>query len=264
MVSKLKLISIADILTFGNGLCGFLAMVAFIWFYPNITYGTGLIFLGLVFDGLDGAAARRFGTKHDYGRHLDSIADAFTFVLAPTVLVFVVFYVPVNSASFLSITTFQHPRNIMVLLTGSLVVFFGLKRLLIFTTKGYKLKAFLGLATPALAFYIIVISHILDPNRPENDSILMIYFSLLTILLGSVLMNSPIKYPKIRGRLGALLAVAIVVSLLSIEVQKWLGLGSADDIFFYYRIMSFCGLAIVICYVFFSPIILYLYAPHRN
>ncbi len=256
MLSKLNLISVADILTFCNGLCGFLAILAFIWFYPDITIGTGLIFLGLVFDGLDGAAARKFGTKHDYGRHLDSIADAFTFCLAPTGLVFVAFYLPVGNASFLSLATFQHPRNILVLLTGSFVIFFGLKRLIIFTIKGYNLKTFLGLATPALAFYIIVISHILDPHRPENNSIFMVYFSLLTILLGAVMMNLPVEYPKIRGKLGAILAIAIVVSLLSIELQKWFNLGSAEDIFVYYRVISFCGLGIVIIYVFISPLII--------
>ena len=108
VISKIKLIGIADILTMSNAACGLFAIVAFIWFYPNITYGTGLIFLGLVFDGMDGAAARKFGTKHDFGRHLDSIADACTFVLAPSVLVFVVFSVDVFGGS----TRHFHPRKI--------------------------------------------------------------------------------------------------------------------------------------------------------
>jgi CDP-diacylglycerol--serine O-phosphatidyltransferase len=231
--------------------------MSFIHFYPDITIGTGLIFLGLVFDGMDGAAARRFGTKHDYGRHLDSISDSFTFCLAPSTLVIAVFYIPVSSASFFSLTTFTHPRNILVLLTSSLVVFFGLKRLINFTIYGYKLKSFFGLATPALAFFIIVISHILDPHRPENDSITSIYLSLILILLGAVLMDVSIKYPKIRGKLGAVLAIAIILSLLSIELQKWFNLASSDNIFIFYRIMSFFGLGIVISYVFISPIILY-------
>lgn len=256
VLSRIRLISIADYLTISNGICGFLAIIAFIRFYPDITLGTGLIFLGLVFDGLDGAAARKFGTKHDFGRHLDSISDSFTFCFAPTALIFAVFYLPISNAPFLSFTTFRHPRNILVLLTGIFVVFFGLKRLVVFTFQGYKLKTFLGLATPALAFYIIVISHILDPHRPENDSLILVYFSLVTILIGALLMDMKIKYPKIRGKLGAVLALAIILSLLSIEVQKWFNLSSGDDIYIFYRILSFFGLGIVISYVFISPLII--------
>ena len=264
VISKIKLIGIADILTMSNATCGLLAIVTFIWFYPNITYGTGLIFLGLVFDGMDGAAARKFGTKHDFGRHLDSIADACTFVLAPSVLVFVVFSVDVFDGSSIGLTSFMDPRNFLVLLTCIVIAFFGLKRLIDFTQHGNKLKTFLGLATPALGFYVIVISHILDPHRPENDSMASIYFCLITILVGSVLMRAPIKYPKIRGKLGAVLAVAIILSLLSIEVQRWLGYSSYDELFIYYRIMSFCGLGIVISYVFISPIILILLGNDKN
>ena len=252
--SKLKLVSVADILTLMNGVCGLLAIIAFIYFYPDITYGTGLIFLGLVFDGMDGAAARKFGTKHDFGRHLDSISDSITFCLAPSVMLAVVFYIPVDNAPFFSIQTFQLPSNVLLLLACTLMIFFGFKRLVNFTMYGYKLKRFLGLATPAMGFLVIVISHILDPHRPENDSNLIIYFSLIIVIMGSVLIDSNIIYPKIRGKLGALLAIAIILSLLSIEIQKWFGFGSADSIFIYYRIMSFFGLGIVITYVFISPL----------
>jgi len=256
ILDKFRLISVADVLTVSNGICGILAIISFIVFYPNITIGTGLIFLGLVFDGMDGAAARKFGTKHDFGRHLDSISDSFTFCLAPAVLVFVVFYLPVANAPFISLQTFTHPRNILVLLTSCLVIFFGLKRLIVFTFQGYKLKTFFGLATPAMAFFIIVIAHILDPHRPENDSIFTIYFSLIVIMLGASLMDASIRYPKIRGKVGAVLAIAIIISLLSIEIQKWLNLNSSDDIFIYYRILSFFGLGLVISYIFISPLII--------
>lgn len=252
--SKLKLISIADILTISNGICGILAIISFIIFYPDITIGTGFIFLGLVFDGMDGAAARKFGTKHDFGRHLDSISDSITFCLAPSVLVVSVFYLPVDNAQFISSQTFSISRNIAVVLVAALVVFFGYKRLFEFTTHGYKLKRFLGLATPAFGFLIIVISHILDPHREENDSLFSVYFSLSVIFLGSILLNTKLEYPKIRGRLGAVLAIAIILSLLSIEIQKWFNLASSDDIFIFYRVMSFCGLGIVISYVFISPV----------
>jgi CDP-diacylglycerol--serine O-phosphatidyltransferase len=258
-LGKLRLISIADILTMCNGACGILAIISFIVFYPNITIGTGLIFLGLVFDGMDGAAARKFGTKHDFGRHLDSISDSITFCLAPAVLVTAVFFNPVSSAPYLSLQTYTNPLNVIVLLSTILVIFFGWKRLIIFTVHGYNLKNFQGLATPALAFFIIVISHILDPHRPENDSILTAYFSLILIIIGSALMDTKINYPKIRGILGILLALAIILSLLSIEVQRWFNLSSTESLYDYYSVISLFGLGLIIIYVFISPFLLSLY-----
>jgi CDP-diacylglycerol--serine O-phosphatidyltransferase len=256
VLPKLKLVSIADVLTICNGICGILAIISFIWYYPDITIGTGLIFLGIVFDGMDGAAARKFGTKHDFGRHLDSISDAFTFCLAPAVLVISVFYLLPENEQFFNTAVLVRPRNILVFLTSAMVVVFGLRRLTIFTISGYKLQTFLGLATPALAFYIIVISHILDPHRSENEAEYLAYFSLISILFGSLLMGANIRYPKIRGWLGAILAITIILSILSIQVQKWFNLSSYEDIFIYYRIMSFFGLGIVISYVFISPLFL--------
>ncbi len=113
---------------------------------------------------------------------------------------------------------------------------------------------FHGLATPAMAFLIIIVSHILDPHRLENHSLVLIYFSLITILLGSALMDAKIKYPKIRGEVGVILALAIIISLLSIEVQKWFDINSSDTIFMYYRIVSFFGLGLIISYVFIAPL----------
>jgi CDP-diacylglycerol--serine O-phosphatidyltransferase len=263
-LEKIKLISIADILTISNGICGVLAVICFIYFYPNITIGTGLIFLGLVFDGMDGAAARKFGTKHDFGKHLDSISDALTFCTAPSVLVFVTFYRPIENLPIINSYAIAIPNNLIVLIVSILTLGLGLKRLIDFTVNEYKLKSFHGLATPAMAFLIIVIAHILDPHRPENDSMAIIYFSLIVITMGSFLMVSNIRYPKVRGKLGAVLAVAIILSLLSIEVQKWFHIGSTESIFFYYRIISFFGLSLIIAYVFISPIILALFLTNND
>ena len=264
VLGKLRLVSFADVLTMCNGACGILAILSFIIFYPNITIGTGLIFLGLVFDGMDGAAARKFGTKHDFGRHLDSISDSVTFCLAPAVLVTAVFFNPVGSAPYLSLQTYTNPLNVLVLLATILVIFFGWKRLIIFTIHGYNLKNFQGLATPALAFFIIVISHIFDPHRLENDSILTAYFSIILIIIGSALMDTKIVYPKIRGILGILLALAIILSILSIEVQKWFNLGTTESLYNYYSILALFGLGLIITYVFISPYLLSIYSKDES
>ena len=67
-------------------------------------------------------------------------------------------------------------------------------------------------------------------------------------------MAAKIKYPKIRGKVGALLAIGIITSLLSIEIQKWMYLGNSDNIYEYYRIVAYFGLGLVIIYVFIGPL----------
>jgi CDP-diacylglycerol--serine O-phosphatidyltransferase len=80
--------------TLGNLLCGFGA----VFFasrpglhYPhhatNLTVGALLIFLGMVFDALDGRVARLTRHTTDMGLELDSMADMVTFGVAPAFLV---------------------------------------------------------------------------------------------------------------------------------------------------------------------------------
>jgi CDP-diacylglycerol---serine O-phosphatidyltransferase len=87
--------SLADLMTIGNGVCGFLALVvlADLW----VASGGGpldedklrvcllLYGLGMVLDVLDGAVARRFGSS-GLGSTLDTICDAISFGLLPGML----------------------------------------------------------------------------------------------------------------------------------------------------------------------------------
>ena len=52
-----------------------------------LLYACLLVFLGMIFDTLDGRVARLTGTESRFGAELDSLADVCTFGLAPAVLV---------------------------------------------------------------------------------------------------------------------------------------------------------------------------------
>lgn len=88
-------ISAADVLTVGNGVCGFLAIavVAQLWI---VSPGSGLThrvlvaalllyFVGMLFDVLDGPVARRFGSS-GLGPGLDTICDTISFGMLPAIL----------------------------------------------------------------------------------------------------------------------------------------------------------------------------------
>lgn len=79
---------IADTLSAGNLLCGFGSM--FMAWRGRLDLSLLLLLLGAVFDGLDGAAARRFGSTR-WGVFSDDIADAVNYGIAPGVAIVLLF-----------------------------------------------------------------------------------------------------------------------------------------------------------------------------
>ena len=88
---------VADAVTIGNALCGLAAIAAatgtgaFAALAPADRYRAAavLVIAGTVLDMLDGIAARRWGST-PLGPHLDGLADAVTFGIAPVVTVLAV------------------------------------------------------------------------------------------------------------------------------------------------------------------------------
>jgi CDP-diacylglycerol--serine O-phosphatidyltransferase len=82
-----------SLVTLGNLLCGFGAIVCAssevspLEVEPNFELAAWLIFLAMVFDGLDGRIARLARLTSDFGRELDSLCDIVSFGVAPAVLV---------------------------------------------------------------------------------------------------------------------------------------------------------------------------------
>jgi CDP-diacylglycerol--serine O-phosphatidyltransferase len=83
------------LLTLGNGVCGFAALVcasrigsaeAGVGMDPNFAWSGWLILAAMVFDALDGYAARLSRTCSKFGAELDSLCDAVSFGVAPAFL----------------------------------------------------------------------------------------------------------------------------------------------------------------------------------
>ncbi len=79
-----ELVLLPSLLTTGNLLCGFAAVVAAA--HGQFAAAAGLVFLGMAFDILDGQVARWIGIATDFGVEYDSLADVVTFGLAPAFL----------------------------------------------------------------------------------------------------------------------------------------------------------------------------------
>jgi len=89
----LTLLSYADVATLTSAFLGFLA-ITYIIDGSKASFIVAMILLPIcaIIDGMDGALARRFGTKHDYGKYLDSISDSICFGIAPSILVYSLYY----------------------------------------------------------------------------------------------------------------------------------------------------------------------------
>jgi CDP-diacylglycerol--serine O-phosphatidyltransferase len=231
-LSGIKKISVADGFTIMGAICGFTAIFFLLTRKPDITVGTSFIILALIMDGCDGAAARKFGTKHDYGRHLDSIADAISFCLAPSVLVYAVFF----NGNFLSV------QGAFAIIVMVFIVALGWIRLFKFSVEGYKLKNFSGLPTPANAFLVVILAHMMR----------FWYISLPILLLAAILMVTPVPYPKVRGKVAVILAMAIGISFLVMIIPAFIS--TSAQTFATYQVITFLGFATVMAYLLGGPI----------
>jgi CDP-diacylglycerol--serine O-phosphatidyltransferase len=90
-----KIAIVPTLLTLGNGVCGFAAIAWASKIGPNSSpsevenlflLSAGLILAAMIFDVLDGYAARLSRTASDFGGQLDSLCDAISFGAAPAFL----------------------------------------------------------------------------------------------------------------------------------------------------------------------------------
>lgn len=91
---RLTLAVLPTLLTLGNGVCGLAAIAIAVststlaWDPESKLFAAGLlIFGGMLFDALDGSAARLTGQASRFGAELDSLCDAVTFGVAPSVII---------------------------------------------------------------------------------------------------------------------------------------------------------------------------------
>ncbi len=169
-----------NLLTFGNIFLGFYAIVMFS--QGNFIRGCWLIVIAAILDGMDGTVARWVKSSSKFGGEVDSFADAVSFGVAPSVLVY--FMLPEGLGWFR-------------LLLGALPLLTATTRLarynMLSESHGHS-RTFSGMPTPSAAilfvgFYIFGYSEKFDFNTGP------IWISLTMIV--SLLMISPVPYRRL-------------------------------------------------------------------
>lgn len=168
-----------NMITLLNLVAGFFSILMSV--QEKYEYAVWLVLLALILDSLDGHVARIFGNATEFGRELDSLADAVSFVVAPCMFVYKAFF---------------HNSPMVLLLV---IVFFlcsGVFRLARFNVNPTRGGCFEGLPTPAAALTLMMTMLAFHKNQWIDRSFSLISEVFLMTALG-FLMVSDIPYPKV-------------------------------------------------------------------
>ena len=222
LFKPLTLVSYADLATFTSAILGFLA-ITYIIDGTVESYIVALLLLPIsaIIDGMDGALARKFGTKNAYGKYFASNSDSICFGIAPSILVYSLYY-DISKGPALDILNddmqveFRYNIENLIAITASLMIaLLSLFRLARFTVgeQGSN-KYFEGLPSPGLTMFIVVIS-VKYSLINEFDNVLV----PLSIGLVSLLTVTTIPYAKARAGFLKPILFGILVLLLTVVLR---------------------------------------------
>ncbi len=235
---RITLAVLPTLLTLGNGVCGLAAIAIAMsdtlgWPPEQKLFVAGvLIFAGMVFDALDGSAARMTGQSSQFGAELDSLCDAITFGTAPAVIVWRISDLSPAKLTWAIGTLF------------ALCVLIRLARFNVETTEDDTHEGFDGLPSPAaagtLAAFAIAMPDLaaaaVEPAYPEEVQAIAAwvlwashYFIPALALVLAYLMVSRFHYPHIvqqwvRGRRSPQQIGQALFALFSVFLLHWLAL----------------------------------------
>ncbi|MBC8124554.1 MAG: CDP-diacylglycerol--serine O-phosphatidyltransferase, partial [Candidatus Kapabacteria bacterium] len=173
---------IPNLFTLANLFCGFAAIVAS--FEGRLSQAALLVVMAGIFDMLDGVVARITRSTSEFGVELDSLCDAVSFGVAPSVILYVAF--------------FSHWQQ-WGLLVASLPALAGVLRLARFNVQLTSMEDklyFRGMPIPAGAFTIVSYVYLWHSSDilPASWKPWMIVF---VTVLTSLAMVSTVKYDNI-------------------------------------------------------------------
>lgn len=239
-------------LTLGNAACGFGAITFAAKVGPDTAGGQELvvasllIFLAMLFDVLDGSAARLTDQTSEFGAQLDSLCDAISFGVAPA-FIMLQFIHPEHHLNLLlgtEVSLIEYPRKLLWVIAALYVVcaLLRLARFNVETDEEDAHEGFSGLPSPAaagtVASFPIAVRGLLDfagdANSPFADvsrhgiTFIGMMLPLLTLAV-AVLMVSRLEYAHVfnqffRGKRSRSQLLQVVFAIAMIFLVKELAL----------------------------------------
>ena len=180
---------IPNLFTFLNLLCGCIATVLLFENEINIYLVALIVFIGIVFDFLDGLFARKFNIQSKLGLELDSLADLITSGLVPGIIIFRLFKIPNN-------LTFSIISNDWFAYFAFIITISSAYRLAKFNIQENSKNFFIGLPVPANTILILSLLLIFHTSNHQYviDIITNDFLLIAVVLVSSFLMNSNYKF----------------------------------------------------------------------
>ena len=225
---------IPNILTSLNLLCGCVAVLFAV--SGDLVAAAVFVFFGIIFDFLDGLAARSLRAQSEVGLQFDSLADIITSGLAPGLVMVQLLSRSVTGDYFAITEVFSTPGwstsiSSLLPLTGLLIVVASGYRLAKFNVDTRQTDSFIGLPTPANALLILSFPLILElqPANWSDAIILNTWFLVGITLLSCILLNAEIrlfalkfKTPDIKTN--AKRYIFLIICLISLVLLKFLAI----------------------------------------
>ncbi len=227
---------IPNTLTSLNLISGFIAIVlAFNVNYLSIA--VYFVFIAACFDFSDGLAARVLNAYSDFGKQLDSLADAISFGVAPGVIAF-------QLLQFSSVNISDKPSILLYTITiASVIPLFSVFRLAKFNIDNRQNNSFRGLPTPASAIFIASLALIVLNMSNSNISHIILNTYILTgiIIADALLMvcDLPMFALKMRTLAFKDNMVQYLFISMAIILLIWLQILAIPIIIAFYVIISF-------------------------
>ncbi len=232
----IHMFSPANIITSLNLLSGVFSILLIL--SGNLMDGVALIFLGAIFDFLDGFVARWTRSYSELGKQLDSLADIVTFGVAPGIMMFVVLTLSVTFDDGLSVfsskqiaeTWMQWLSSItkrdadLFPLVAFCIPFFSLFRLAKFNIDTKQSERFIGLPTPANTIFFCTYPLVLSDvdNKALNflfdPSLIVVIILIMSFLLVSNMPLFSLKFKTFKWKGNEIRIIFLLISLLFIFV----------------------------------------------
>ena len=173
---------IPNLLTSFNLIAGLLSLMYL--FVGNFQASLIMILFAGLFDFLDGAMARWLNAGSEFGKQLDSLADAVSFGVVPGVMAFL----------YLKLNISLHPEwPISLSYVGLSLTVFALYRLARYNASNNESIEFRGLAAPAMAIFVCgLVWYLLSNDNLLTNSISQVPIFISIIIIVNVLMISNI------------------------------------------------------------------------
>jgi len=202
---------IPNIITLLNLICGCVGIV--LAFSGELFIAAYLIWGAAIFDFFDGFAARLLKVKSSIGKELDSLADMVSFGVLPSVIMYILIE--------------ERTDNTFLPYLAFLIAAFSALRLAKFNIDERQAESFIGLPTPANAFFMSAIPFILDKNFIViNDFLgaegLIVICIIFSILLVSNISLFSLKFKGIAWQNNAIRYIFVAISgvlLLFLDVK---------------------------------------------